>query len=252
MITAAKTYELFLDGVKKEYTSTVTPPVANRLLNAAMMDKVLEKLPETEMINKRVEDLSQLLITLDTSDYPPIPTITNGSNAFLIPRIEDLNIGGHNYPQELKILNMGFKMYYKGHRCFPDGLRDNVYPATLLRTDEKYAVFNNPHRIPTLGPPKVRMYFQIYKDKIIAIVSRKSTESYAAKLVMEYYRYPREFFFDRNNPEDIPNGNSVPFEFRDEFIREIIDHAVLTYIERVQDPRFQTKKIENDENKRNL
>jgi len=242
MITAQKSFELFLEGIKKESTSTITPDQLNKLFNKSQLSVVLSKLPKAEIINKRVEDLSQLLVTLDTDDHPAIETTLLGSNTFLIPRTDSMTIDGTLYPQELKILNVGLKMHYKNHPCYSDGLSDDFDLASFMKTDQRYQIFKNPHRMPTLGPPSVRAYFQLYENKLRAIISRKETESYARYLRLEYYRYPTEFFFDESNP-----SGGVPFEFRDEMVYEIIDHAVLSYIERVQDPRFQTKKIENRE-----
>ncbi|MFP4046154.1 MAG: hypothetical protein ACLFT4_00160 [Bacteroidales bacterium] len=246
MITALETYKLFLEGIKKESISTVPPDIFNNLINKSQLKVILSKLPETEVINKRVEDLSQLLVTLDTENYPAIETISPNSNAFRVPRMDSLDINEVNYPQELKILNVGFKMQYYGHRCFPDGLGEDFEMATLMKTDQRYQILKNPHRFPTLGPPNVRVYFQVYQDKIRAVIARKSTESYARYLKLEYYRYPVEFFFDKNNPD-----GGTPLEFRNEMVHEIVDHAVLSYIERIQDPRFQTKKIENREDEIN-
>lgn len=244
---ATTTYQLFLEKIKKEFTSAVPPEVFTNLINDSCVKVVLSKLPGTELVSKRVEDLSQLLVTVDGIDYPLIETEQSGYNTFLIPRMQEMSVGNTIYPQALKILNVGFQIYYKGHICLPDGLGDDFESASLMKTDQRYQIMENPHRIPTLGPPAVRIYFQLYKDKIRAILSRKQIESYAKYLRIEYYRYPVKFYFDENDPI---NG-STPLEFRDEVCREIIDHAALSYIERVQDPRFQTKKIENKEDEIN-
>jgi hypothetical protein len=245
-MTAELSYKLFLDKIKKQAISTVNPEAFNRLFNDSQLEVILSKLPATEVVSKRVEDLSQLLITTDTEDYPAIPTIDHGSNSFEMPRTGELIISGVIYPQSLRILNIGFKIAYEGHPCYSDGLGKMFLDAFFLRTDQRYPIMKNPHRHPTLGPVVDRVYYQIYKDNISAIISREneSIDSYAAYMRVEYYRYPREFIFS-------PDGVSIDCEFRDEVVTEIINLCAIKYVERVTDPRFETKLIEDQRQKNN-
>lgn len=247
---AELTYKLFLDGIKKEGISTVLPEKFNRLYNDTRLNVILGKLKGVETVSKRTEDLTQLLITTNGSDmltgesYPPISTSEPGSNRFVFPRSEEIIHNGVLYPQSLKLLNIGFKIAYEGDPCYSDGLGSKFHPAKFMKTDKYYPIMGNPHRRPTLEKPITRLYFQMYKDEITAIISYKDIDSYAAEMKVEYYRYPVEFIFN-------PTGPSTDCEFRDEFTREVIDQCILDYIQTVNDPRFESKMVTNNQKQKN-
>lgn len=240
---AEKTYRLFLDEIKKEGTATVGPKKFTRIINESMMSVILSKLPQTEVISKRVEDLSQLLITTDgfspSMGNNPLPPIESSPhNQFQIPRSEEIEVNGRIYPRVLKVLRIAFKLTYIDHECLV-GESKGYISAKLLKTDQKDKVISNPHRRPTTGPPFSRFYFQLYGDNLTAIVSRDNVGSYASKMEIEYYRYPLAFAFHGYN-----QPTNVGIEFNDDFAREIIDHAAAGYLSETGDPRWEPKRVE--------
>ena len=236
---AITTYKQFLDGIKKESTSTVTPDAFNRLFNKIQLDVIVSKLSKTELESKRIEDLSQLL------QYKIISPDVVGSNNFTIPRTGEFGFAHSPSDKILKLLNVAFKIVYEGHECINDS-ESGYISAEYLRTDEKYSIFNNPFRVPTLSPPYTRIYYQLYENRITVIFSNNTVDSFASKMKIEYYRYPIKFNFDKNNPDE-----SIDCEFKDELCQEIIDHTVMYYLENITDPNFQSKYLRINNNNNN-
>ena len=96
-----------------------------------------------------------------------------------------------------------------------------------MRSDQRNVILNNPFR----KPKDSRLYYEILDGKIRLITGTNSI-GYAMRL--EYLRYPKQIFFDKDG------NNHVHCEFAPQQQKEIVDIAVRTYLERVMDPRYKS------------
>jgi hypothetical protein len=273
------TYDLymsFLDGIKKYGTGSVNPEAFNRIINDWGQDewirRTVRKGPE---ITQEIQDkLSVLRVITDgvytysehidlSSQYvlKPIPandkvvSFTNikgvsSPNAFPLsdkyfsyPMGAPITVNGVKYPPYLRLLGVAFKLEYVDNVCGLTGISDWL-DAKVLRSDQKSVITKNPFRKPTDD----RLYYEIINENFVLTNNTKS-EGYSMRL--DYLKYPRRIFFNTNdtNPREEQTGipdytgttpGSVNCELPNNIKQEIVDLAVMVFIERVKDPRYQT------------
>lgn len=250
MITSVvEMYRAFLDGIKKESTSIVVPQQFNRIINDWGQDEwIKQNALAIEFNQKQIDDLDKIRVVADgffvwdNAGTPitlyPIAPETDNSKEFIIPkyvttgirtRREDGFVDTRDFPRYLRLLNVSFKLAYgDGQECGLTGVSEWL-SADILRSDQRNTIMDNPYR----KPKDSRIYYEIINGRI-RIITNSNSQGYAMRL--EYLRYPTVIFFD-------PNGvtaNNVDCEFGFQQQKEIVDIAVRTYLERVQDPRYQS------------
>ena len=169
LLTTEDNYKYFLDGIKKEQTSTVKPFLFNRIANDAQDLWLSEKVTEIEINQKRIDDLEVLRVVTDgvfiyrdtnanpvteTVLYPIPPIVVNTTiqPAFKLPVNPSENIatndpvGYTNFPRYYRLLNVMFKVVYQNDRCGRTGVSEWLM-AKIMRSDKK-SVVNNPYRKP--------------------------------------------------------------------------------------------------------
>ena len=171
-------------------------------------------------------------------------------NYFKYPLSHELTVvnGGNKeyiYPPYLHLLSVQFKIEYINNECGLKGI--SVWKdADILRSDNRAVLKQNPFR----KPKDDRLYYEILNEHIVLTTG---TESKGREMNLDYLRHPRKIFFNVKNggnvhleQEGIPDysgtidNGSVNCELPNDLRQEIVETAVRTYIERVQDPRYQT------------
>lgn len=261
--TTQDIYLAFLDGIKKESTSVVTPFLFNRLINEWGQDLWLaDKVTEIELNQKRIDDLEVLRVVTDgvyTWDDPSLPAVnaslvysitpdTTNGYIFTLPKDDSVaipNTSGTNkkYPKYYRFLNVMFKIMYVSDSCGRTGESDWQWPY-IMRSDNRATVYSNPYRKPTND----RLYYEIVNGKIRV---ETDTTSYPTKMRLEYIRWPHAIWFDSTAPTTESRNFShtagqgcVNCELPEAQKREIVDVCVRTYLERVKDPRYQSFLLE--------
>jgi hypothetical protein len=247
-------YKSFLLGIKKEQ-STIVPPVTFNLLINEEQDKWFkEKVPTGEIDQKRIDDL-QILRTVTDGEYEYNGDILNSigpdayrGKVFSLPYDPDSDINNvwigvppaattQNYPRYRRLLNIMFKIEYLNNECGLTGISDWL-DTNIMRSDKRSEVMKNPYR----KPKDNKLYYEIINNKIRLITN---TGSYGYAMRIEYYRYPRTINFSTVLVD------RVDCELAPEQQQEIVDRAVMTYIERSKNPRYQTAERENMKNQMN-
>lgn len=248
IITVIDMYKSFLAGIKKEHTSIVPPSQFNLLINEEQNNWFKEKVMALEVNQKRIDDLRILRTSTDgVYEYNamvlnPIGLSSNSKYNFPLPVDPTINYpnvvglttsGTQKYPKYRRLMNIMFKIKYKNNECGKKGISDWL-DARIMRSDSRTEVLKNPYR----KPSDSRLYYEILGNEV-RLITGTDSEGYAMRI--EYLRYPREIYFNSSNPND---NNNINCELDPEQQQEIVDMAVLTYIERTKNPRYKTVSYE--------
>jgi len=245
ILTAVDMYRAFLDGIKKEQSTIVPPSTFNRLINEEQDKWFKEKAPATELDQKRIDDL-QILRTDTDGVYEyggtvlnPIGTDALSSNVFSLPVDPTVSITtinqwlqplvpplGQPYPRYRRLQSIEFRIRYVNNVCGHVGLSEWL-EARIMRSDKRTALKHNPYR----KPSDEKLYYEIKNNKIRLITG---TQSYGVGMRLEYLRWPVDIYFDTTG------AAHIDCELLPEQQQEIVDRAVVTYIERSKNPRYQT------------
>jgi hypothetical protein len=256
ILTVTEMYKAFLSGIKKEQTTIVPPSTFNLLINEEQDKWFKEKAIAIEIDQKRIDDLQVLRTVtdgvyeylwygeLDPTVLNPIAPDTSNGKVFTLPIDPDASINNINitsgvtssqkYPRYRRLLNVMFKINYVNNTCSYTGVSDWLN-SNILRSDKRQSILKSPYR----QPSDEKLYYEIIGNKIRLINETDST-GYAMRL--EYMRYPRAISFST------VLLNLVDCELLPEQQQEIVDRAVVTYIERTKNPRYQTINIEEQKN----
>ena len=225
--TAEKLFKYFLQEVRKERTVVITPQAWTEFINPVILDWVKTKLPELEFNQKRIDDLEAIKVLTDGGQYPYIRDAE--TNVFVIPYSTD------GYPSYLHGLSAEFG--YISSEAEDDGQNDEQAAQAavvaleyrtagiILRSDNRVVRKKNPYRQPD---DDTFIYFENRGGRIYSIPKEKEYN----QLVLEYYRYPEEITFDGTTGS---TGSFMPTQNK-----EIMDLAVVQYLEVVESPRLQT------------
>jgi hypothetical protein len=243
-LTAKEIFDRFLYGIRKERTSQIRIDDFNALIQDSTIVWLNSILPEGEIVQERIDQIECLRVaTDDVTVYNGniLQTITPVSNpiyrslSFHMPKY--YGVAGHqleNYPNYLRLLNVGFTMTYDGND--DDGPHDsNGWEwARIMRSDKKRISEQQYYRKAKEG----RLYYEIVNNLIRVITS----ESAVANLMnLEYYRYPVKYFLDETNLNDhttetaLPytaGYGSIPLEFDYDHVLTIIEIAVAKHLSR--------------------
>lgn len=245
ILTVTDMYKAFLAGIKKEQTSIVPPSTFNLLINEEQDKWFKEKAVSIEIDQKRIDDLQVLRTVTDgvykyTDVLYPIRPDTLGGKVFTLPTnpvdsINNINIttgvtSSQSYPRYRRLLNVMFKITYVDNECDNVGVSEWL-PSNILRSDKRQSTLKSPYR----KPSDEKLYYEIIGNKI-RLINETSSTGYAMRL--EYMRYPRTINFSTVVLD------CVDCELLPEQQQEIVDKAVVTYIERSKNPRYQTINIE--------
>lgn len=246
ILTAENMFKSFLDGIKKERISTVTPTYFNRIINEACENWYTQKSTEIERDQKRIDDLQGWRVATDGvfkhngNILPFIPAVNQvndaawGKNLFYLPKSATgtgKTIGGVLYPEYRRLLNVMFRLKYYGNPCYTDGTLSDWKSGEIMRSNQRPVLERNIYRRPS---ESMNVYYEIVGDMIRIDV--RNAIGYDMRL--EYIKYPVDIAY-------VSGGTSVNSELSSDQQREIVDIAVRMYIERTANPRYQTQIYEN-------
>jgi hypothetical protein len=267
MDTTYSLYRSFLDGIRKGGSFSINIPQFNRLINdwgqdewisknvlyADLNQELIDKLAPLKVItddefvwSERIDKTNgYILKSIKTNDalgldpkvknYFRYPNMTNG---------EHVTIDGLKYPPYMRLQNVEFKvLYLNGNTCNFKG-ESEWKIADVLRADSEISNKNNPFRKPT----ESKFYYEFIGNSIKLIYNGK-VDGY--KMKMKYFKYPRRIFLnDRSTLSTdeqvgVPNytgavNGSINCELYYPQRKEIVNMAIRTFIERVQDQRYQS------------
>jgi len=164
-----------------------------------------------------------------------------GDNLFYIPdgvsikgrMVTDINETLLTYddilPKYQRALNMMFEIDYStssAQECSLTGTSGWLKSFRMLSDAE--SVIRDSYY---LKPRDSKLYRQIFNDQILMITD-PDVGSDATRIMLDYYKYPNEMSYS--------SGFVYTIDLPDYQISEIIDKAVMIYLDRIQDPRFRT------------
>jgi|GEM_PF-2128603 len=261
----ADLYRSFLDGIKKSFTGTINPTVWNRLINEWGQSEWLKlNCSENEGIelgHKQLDDLEKIRIVTDGQFYYngvqmlPIAPNVSGGKIFTYPKYVLVGIHNYNppaawgatqsYPKFHRLLNIAFKILYgSDNECDLTGV-SGWLEAAIMRSDQRIPFSKSPYR----KPKDSRLYYERIDGNIRLITGTTAT---GVAMRLEYLRKPVRIYFDEAyeiahpgagdnaNPNYLPNTGSVNCELDDDQKKEIVDTCVRVFLERAQDPRYQS------------
>lgn len=229
MTTSLDMYRYFLYLLKKENQGTVTPAVANTLLNAAQINYISARL---EMVEKdqRIRDTFRILIP------PPVVIPNTGTNApeqevFVLPYVSSPGAGvSRGY---WRMLNVAFDVRLPSGDPAPCADAQGWTVARPLTRDQRFAAQQNPFTKPIDEEP----YYILTEDSVRAWTG---TTSYVDRARIEYLRYPVEI--------DVDQGAPIDPELPSHINQEIVHTALRTHLEVIQSQRYQTNVTERTMN----
>jgi len=197
-------YKEFLEDVRKHRVGTVLPEVFTLIFNQAVEEVVTNKLATFE-INKKI---SIDLLPLKKEVRLGTLSVSNNEGVY---ELED------DFRREIRIALI---LNGKSIKCI------------MLSGNQKTSMLNGVYSKPSL----FKAYYSLRneaKDKIV-IYLPKNIIIEAAKIDIEYYCNPI--------PVDVSKivSSSEYCQFNREVSTEIVNTACRMYLERVQDPRYQT------------
>lgn len=219
-------YTRLLYGIDKEGTTTVYPEKFNELINEAQGLVVNEIADEVQVNRRRLDDLAPLM-----REYHNLVTTTlpNGSTVYTYPKTLPID-----YFREL-FISFKIKVPLEYHNRLPIVVVQNVGTMSLefltgkiLRSDNKGMALKNPYRSPDALLLESEVYYEIF-DNIVRTVK---FDFYEYK--MDYLIIPPAIHFDEAGTSHIHCVLSPRMQ------QIIVDRAVRIFIERTENPRYQT------------
>jgi len=228
--TGEKMFKYFLQEIRKTRTIVITPQRWTDFINPVVIDWIKTKLPENEFTQKRIDDLEAIKVLTDGRQYPYIKAFNNISNIFQIPySSEDHPAYMHGLSAEFG--NINSDAVDDGDddiRGVPNSVVISLnyqVPGKILRADNRVVRKDNPYRQPD---DETWMYFENRGGYIYGISKEKEFN----RLILEYYSYPDEIKYG--------DGVDEAGSFKPAQNKEIVDLAVVQYLEVVENPRLQT------------
>ena len=267
LITITDMYNAFLRGIDKEKTSTVFPSQFNLIINEAYDQWLREKVDESDLIQKRIDDLQSLRYITDGSlevlvssstveivggevesdvtdpvtgirtvvviNTDPEPdTVTTTVYQILIPLVPDSNglflILPVKYPGYFRLQSLMSKVEVNGVEL--DYIGSKVY-----KSDRRSEILNDPYSKPVIDVndlKRSRIYHQYIQNNLRLYLPDGAI---AKKLHIEYVKVPKSLLYDPN-----VSANNVDAEVGSDQQQQIVDVAVRLYIERTENVRYRT------------
>ena len=204
--TITDMYKAFLDGVKKESTTTVNPDRFNRLINTSQLLWQMVNIKDVEREQVDI-DRFRALLTTDVID------VTDEKYFEL----------GADYMRSLAVM---FQVQWNSESCY-DGISEFL-PGNYMKTNNLSVSKINPYRKTTQN----RFHYRQIGDKIEFL---DNPHCQPLKCNVEYIRYAKDMKFvavGSSSNEDC----ELPVATR----QEITDIAIRMHLERVLDPRYKS------------
>ena len=234
--TALSIYNEFLDGIKKEYTGTVTPQRFVRIWNAWAMEEWIRINPSfaegVELTQKQQDDLRMLrrnYLVAANALTPKLFTLPDGIITYTtIPATTD------PLPEYLRLLKVMIKLDYDSNpsqECSLTGI-SGLLRCTLIKADNEAVIRTSPLR----KPSDSRNYYRLIENRLEVVNDNDSNVgSNPAWIQFDYYKYPNEMSYDVDTglfayAVDLPAMQMA----------EIVKVAVRLFLQRVSDPRYQS------------
>lgn len=206
LATVTDMYYSFLDGVKKESTTTVTPNRFNRIINTSQLLWIMVNIKDVEREQLDIDRFRNILVSevLDVEN----------ENRFVL---------NNTY---LRLLSTEFKVQWNEHSCYEG---ESLFTqGHYLKTNNMSVSNSNPYRKTNQN----RLHYrQIGQD----IEFLKNPHCTPLKCKVEYLRYAQEIKFVA-----IGSVDNVDCELPTTAKQEIVDVAVRIHLERVLDPRYKS------------
>lgn len=235
-------FEAFLEGVRKSRTTTIQPDIFTNIWNIWGLLNWIKSRPVfiegAEMTEKEIDDFAMLRHIVQISPYdainPDLFKLPDGTARTDIIRLDVFSgalppIGGTVFPKYRRALTIHFKLDYDtatSQECSLTGRSDWLGSKPLKSDNESVAMKNTYTKAKDsrLRYQRIRQYIKFV---------RTTTMSQPLYMKLDYFAYP--------NWMEYSNGafNYTP-EFGEEQIAQILDLAIITYLERSKDPRWQT------------
>ena len=217
-------YKYFLNLINKEKTHTIEPQFFNMIINAALLNWVKEKLPLNEFKQARIEDLNVLLV--DGGLHEGI-TFDNAGDVAIVPE------------ESLYNVRVVFDIAYIDSHCFDDSIGKGK-TAKLIKLDRLSPISDSYY----LMPKDDRLYFNYSNNKVRYFTGKYSglSKTKGFKMYLDYYKYPEPIVYDESG------DNSVSLQFKPLQLQEVAEQAAQEFLEKNQDPRYQS--YLNEQNQR--
>lgn len=226
METAEELYKYWLSLIRKERTTIVKPAQWVTIMNAGAIDWVKTKLPQTEFVQKRIDDLEAIHVLTDGVQEDMIES-DEATGAFMIPS------------RYLYGLSASFGYYHTSIDEIPEedeppmdrsligsdsSRMKYIVGGKILRSDNRVFLSKNPYR----KPDDETIYFELRSGKVYL----KTDGSPYNRMIMEYYRFPDTFSYG--------TGDDATGSFNASQNKEIVDLTARKFLERMKDPRYQS------------
>lgn len=195
-------YKAFLDGIKMESTSVVTPSKFNRIANEAQLIWKRDNVKTVELSQKQIDDLRVLRMPPEVLSPTGI-----GSNIFGLPE------------EYFRLLNVEFSIDIGD---IARSVMSEYKKANIKRSDQKTANKDNVYR----KPSEDRLYYDLIQNNIYF----DGGEEIALKAKIEYLR----------KPVDIDYDGGINCELPEEQRQEVVDIAIRIHLERIKSQRYQS------------
>ncbi len=218
-MTAQEVYIAFLNELKQENTTSVTPAEFNYHIWRSEIEYVKNRYFAFDQHQKSIDDLSFLTIETIGVAGMPLPLLNQGLNQ---SKKEYFDL-----PEDLLILvNVEIMAEAQNDSCYKDGEISDKIAAKFLSGDRDKVIYNSYYSKPRLEYPNV--YYKIRNNKIIPVIG----DSIAKECIITYLKYPTKIEVDETSGLSITNS-----EFKDMQTLEIVRHAVLSYLETIESQR---------------
>ena len=220
--TAQDLYQYFIDGIKKEYTGTVTVGTFERIYNVAQSEWVASNVSMREGIElteKQIDDLAVLrrehVFTFSSTASP--------KTIFPLPDGITPDVNGNIADRFYRKLSIRFILSYgNANECGLTGLSEEIEPK-IMRSDMKAYAKTSPYRKPT----DARIYYERVQDNI-NLYTGASTGTTGHQMILEYL----------TTPLDVNIVTNVYTKFQDYQLIEIVNICIRKYLERTRDARY--------------
>lgn len=235
-------FATFLEGVRKSRTTTIKPEIFTNIWNVWGLLNWIKSRPVfiegAEMTQKEIDDFAMLRYIVGIS-----PVSVANKDLFALPwgtaRVDIVEldvvslvlppVGGTVFPKYRRALSVHFKLDYDtatSQECSLTG-RSDWLVAKPLKSDNEGVIMKNSYT----RPKDTRLRYQRIRQYIKFV--RTSTMSEAIQMKLDYFCYPTWMVYDNGTFTYTP-------EFSEEQLAQILDLAIITYLERSKDPRWQT------------
>lgn len=227
-------YTRFLYGIDKEGTTTVYPEKFNELINETQGLVVNEFADEVQVNRRRLDDLAPIMRTYSNKTTTVLPV---GDPVVTYPKTLPID-----YFRELNVLfEIKVRQDANGYRRPP--LATESYNlekkwGKILRSDNKPIALSNPYRDTTAVDKEGFVYYEV-QDNVISTIHYDFRE-----YIMEYLIVPPAILFNESGT------GHIHCVFSPRMQQIIVDRAIRIFIERTENPRYQTAL--NEDRSKNL